>query len=31
MMTYFIGVDIGTTSTKAIAVSSTGEVKGIAS
>ncbi len=30
-MTYFMGVDIGTTSTKAIVVSSTGEMKGIAS
>ncbi|MBW4527202.1 MAG: gluconokinase [Phormidium tanganyikae FI6-MK23] len=29
-MNHFIGIDIGTTSTKAIAVSSTGEVKGIA-
>lgn len=30
-MNYFIGIDIGTTSTKAIVVSSTGEVKSIAS
>ncbi|MBD1845057.1 gluconokinase [Cyanobacteria bacterium FACHB-63] len=30
-MQHFIGIDIGTTSTKAIAVSSTGEVKSIAS
>ncbi|MER3434551.1 MAG: gluconate kinase [Leptolyngbya sp. ERB_1_1] len=30
-MNHFIGIDIGTTSTKAIVVSSTGEVKGIAS
>ncbi len=30
-MTYFLGIDIGTTSTKAIVVSSIGEVKGIAS
>lgn len=30
-MTYFIGIDIGTTSTKAIVVSSNGEMKGIAS
>jgi gluconokinase len=29
-VTYFIGVDIGTSSTKAIIVSSTGKVKGIA-
>ncbi|MBW4441924.1 MAG: gluconokinase [Plectolyngbya sp. WJT66-NPBG17] len=29
-MNHFIGIDIGTTSTKAIVVSSTGEVKGIA-
>ncbi len=29
-MNHFIGIDIGTTSTKAIAVSFTGEVKGIA-
>jgi gluconokinase len=31
IMTYFLGIDIGTTSTKAIAVSSTGEMKAIAS
>ncbi|MBE9012495.1 gluconokinase [Pseudanabaenaceae cyanobacterium LEGE 13415] len=30
-MNYYIGIDIGTTSTKAIAVSHTGEVKSIAS
>ncbi|GAP98684.1 gluconokinase [Leptolyngbya sp. NIES-2104] len=30
-MNYYLGIDIGTTSTKAIAVSSTGEVKSIAS
>ena len=30
-MDYWIGIDIGTTSTKAIAVSSKGEIKGIAS
>lgn len=30
-MNYYIGIDIGTTSTKAIAVSSSGEVKSIAS
>ncbi|KAM3097504.1 gluconokinase [Phormidesmis sp. 146-35] len=30
-MAYFMGVDIGTTSTKAIVVSSTGEMKGLAS
>jgi gluconokinase len=31
MMTYFVGIDIGTTSTKAIVVSSTGKMKGLAS
>lgn len=30
-MNYFIGIDIGTTSTKAIVISSKGEMKGIAS
>jgi gluconokinase len=30
-MSYFIGIDIGTTSTKAIVISSKGEMKGIAS
>ncbi|BAU10138.1 gluconokinase [Leptolyngbya sp. NIES-3755] len=30
-MNYYIGIDIGTTSTKAIAVSSTGEVKSVVS
>ncbi|MCU0548904.1 MAG: FGGY family carbohydrate kinase [Leptolyngbya sp. Prado105] len=30
-MNYFIGIDIGTTSTKAIVISSTGEMKGLTS